>query len=483
MLYTRKLNSMLNSFFLFLVLLIGFNLCAQSIEIEGYAPSYVGDKIDLLAIDDYLSQKKTVIYSSRVGEDSLFKFKVDNIPTQRLLIRSNNNTGFLYVQPNGQYQIYFPEKDKYDPYRKTGNNVEVTFFGLDSTDINYKILGFQRWVDNFIGNNYHLKSVDPIQFVNHLDTFKINVEKAYKSDTSNFFKNYIRYTIAGIDNIATATQRSRYEKYDFYLKGNTVHYKNDVFMGYFTDFYDNLLPQLVTEVNNEVYKGIIKASPTVIMNALGKEYTLKNVRYRELVMIMSLADVYYSDDYPQTNIITVLDSISEHALFEENKLIAKNVTARLTELVAGGKAPNFVLLEDGKSSITLLGLKGKHVYLHFVDPDNTDGMKEITLLKDLHAKYGEYVQFITIYKDQKYKDEKAVNELEELPWSVYKIGSSNSIWKNYQVASYPHYVLLDPTGYVVASPALKPTPNGQYETIDKTFFYIRKAWLDANSER
>ena len=62
----------------------------------------------------------------------------------------------------------------------------------------------------------------------------------------------------------------------------------------------------------------------------------------------------------------------------------------------------------------------------------------------------------------------------------YSLSNSNSIWNNYQIESFPHYTLIDATGYIVSNPALGPTPNGQYETIDKTFFHIQKAWHEAN---
>lgn len=472
----------MRSILLFLFFCVALSSFAQEIIINGFAPSYLGSKVDLLQVDDYLSFHTTPIATAKVKEDSTFQFKIENRPTQKLLIRSNNNTGFLYIQPGGKYDIFFPARDRFDPYRKSGNQVEVTFFNLDSTDINYKTLSFQRWVDYFIGNTYHLKSVKPLEFVDKLDTFKINVEENYKNDTSSFFKTYVKFTIAGLDNIATATERSRYEKYDFYLKRNTVHYHNDVFMTYFSDFYQNLFPGLVPELNEEVYQGVIKASPTVIMNALGKEYTLKNVRYRELVMIKSLAEVYYSDDYPQTNILTILDSISEHALFEDHKIISKNIVDRLTALVPGGKAPNFALVEGTKPVTTLSKLKGKHAYIHFADPDLAECKREFELLKELHEKYGDFVQFITIYKDIEFEDTASVNNIEGFDWNVYKVDADSKIWKDYRVESFPQYVLIDPEGYVVASPALRPTPNGQYETIDKTFFYIRKAWQDANPE-
>ena len=73
-----------------------------------------------------------------------------------------------------------------------------------------------------------------------------------------------------------------------------------------------------------------------------------------------------------------------------------------------------------------------------------------------------------------------LKRIQSLTWDKYSLSNSNSIWNNYQIESFPHYTLIDATGYIVSNPALGPTPNGQYETIDKTFFHIQKAWHEAN---
>ncbi len=462
-------------FLLILLLLLqqstGF---AQNVTIKGIAPAYVGKSIELYSIQDYITYRLKRIATTQVKEDSTFIFLADVPITQKLIIKSNNNSGFMYVQPGSKYSVFFPEKDKFDPYKRNGNQVEVAFYDLDSTDINYKILGFQRWVDHFIGNYYYLKDAKPIEFAESMDRFKANVEKAYKDDTSTYLKTFVRFTIASLDNIQNIAQRNRYEKHDFYIKHTPVQYNNDAYMEYITDFYQNLIPRLKSEVNEEVYQGILRGSPTLIMNALGKEYTLINVRIREMMMVKALADVYYSDDYPQTNILTIMDSISEHALFEANKVIASNLKFRLTELVPGGKATNFVFKMDDKT-VTLQSFQGKHLYIHVFDPEILDNTKELELLNDIYERYGNYIQFVSICKKTDETSKERTELLASIPWDVYELDPDNSFWDNYRISSTPHYVLIDATGHVVASPALGPTPNGQYETIDKTFFHIRKS--------
>lgn len=449
---------------------------AQNVVIEGYAPTYVGKSIELFEIEDYFSYHLKSIAKTTVKEDSTFTFYFDTPHTQKVIIKSNNNEGFLYVQKDGKYDIYFPERDKYDPYRPTGNQVEIAFFDLDSLDINYKILGFQRWMDDFIGRNYYLKDAKPVEFAKNMELFKTNVEKAYKGDSlDRFFQTYVRFSIAKLDNIQTASQRNRYEKHDFYIKYTPVQYENDAYMQYIIDFYEDMIPRLSNEANQEVYMGVVKASPTLIMKALGSEYTLINIRIREMVMIKALADVYHSGDYPETNIISILDSVENFSLFKANGVIAKNIRARLTEMVPGGKAAPIVFNDPEASTKTLFDYSGKHLYIHVLDPNSTSNMKEIDLLKELNERYGEFVNFVTVFKRDTELTEDARKTIESIPWDVFSLSPTNSFWKDYDIRSYPTYVLIDAAGYIVAHPALGPTPNGQYETIDKTFFYIRKA--------
>ena len=461
--------SLLILFFLFSFLSTG------QVTINGFAPAYVGKTIQAFRVLDFFSRKEEMVASTTVKDDSTFTLYFNSDYTQKIIIKSNNNEGFLLVQPNATYTIDLPEKDKYTPYRPDGNQVEIGFYNLDSTDINYKILGFQRWVDYFLGNNYHLKSTEPLEFTENMDRFKLRVEKAYKSDSSTYLKTHIKFTFASLDNIQTAAERNRYEKHDFYIKYTPVQYHNETYMQYISDFYQKMMPRLPSKTNQAVYEAILNSSPTLMMKALGTEYTLINLRIREMIMIKTLSEIYYSDDYPQTNIITILDSLSNKCLFKENEIIAQNLKSRITALVPGGQAPSFVLMAKEMESKTISSFSGKYIYFHFFDPESEESAKELPLLIEMYSKYSPYIDFVSIVRENSQFTEIASKRINDLPWDVYPIKPSNSIWKNYQVESLPLYVLIDAQGYIVASPALGPKPNGQYQTIDRTFFYIKKA--------
>ena len=118
-----------------------------------------------------------------------------------------------------------------------------------------------------------------------------------------------------------------------------------------------------------------------------------------------------------------------------------------------------------------------------MNADSEENMRELPLLQDIHTRYGEEIQFVTMYISSDSTSNETLELLDQLEWETYNIKSTNPIWKKYKIESFPSYTLIDVTGNIVASPALGPKPNGQYETIDKTFYQIKKQLAMERKER
>ncbi|MEX1191812.1 MAG: hypothetical protein WEA99_07535 [Brumimicrobium sp.] len=462
---------------LFLILFLVPQFYAKSTaSIEGLAPDYLGKKVEIYEIDDYLSMLTTKIASSEVKSDSTFSLTFFNETTRKLKIKVGENFFHIYVQPDCEYKIYVEGESAY--LDENANAVEVEFFfvDLDSTDINYKILMFEDATLNFLKINYDHKSMNSEDFVSALDAFKLEVSNVYKDDTSRFFKTYVRFAIASLDNLAYTGSRNKYEKYDFYIKPETVWYQNDRYMEYILKYYDQYESQVSDKLNEAFYQGVVKSSPTIVINALGADYALNNIRLRELVMIKMLGDVFYSGDYPQTNILTMLDSIATDGLFKENRPIAENLKYRLIDLVPGAKMPNFKVDVNGQT-YDKSDFSGKHLYIQFIEEGRKKSEKDIELIRPLHDKYLKYTNFLTIVvtdNDSLLDDPSSYIKKFKMGWKTSFISEDDLLLKKLNVASFPHYILMDATGHVVAAPALSPRPNNEYETIEKALFDINK---------
>jgi len=453
-----------------------FRALAQvdSVVVEGIAPDYIGQRIAIYKIDDYLTMSEVLADSSTVKNDSSFVLTLPLTEIQRLVLKIGNNHSFFYGQPRAKYTLYIPMYDQYAPYRPAGNYVELTFLDIDSTDINFQILAFNGWFNNYLALNFKDSQHNPERFHQSMNDFKDAAQRLYAKDTGTFLFDYVRFSIANNDNIQHTTNRNRYEKHDFYLKFQPILYQNDAYMDYFKMFYKGINTYLTTEVSNRVYLALLKNSPTLIMQALGREYTLINTRIRELVMIQMLSELYHTPDYPQNNVIEVLDSIQQHALFSVHKKIAKNTIARLTEAQSGGLAPELTIItQSGKKNLN--SYKNRYLYIHFFDPSSEKSTIELPILTKLYDKYKEYVTFVSICKESAI-NEKSLSIIEQLKWETAIVADhQTTLWDKYKVGTFPYYVLIDPYSYIVQAPALGPQPDNRYRTINEVFWDIQQA--------
>ncbi len=467
---------MKNLIYLFLfTYCIGFSFGQSKVHIVGTTTGFVGKKIEFYLIKDYLSLKDSLVGEAIIQKDSSFQVDITLARTEKVIVKCFKNTGFIYASPGSTYTISLPDKDPYNAFRPQGNKIEIAFINLPKTDINYKILEFDNWVHDFLGVYLNRKTTSTLEFSKQLDTFKLNVDKYYKSDTSYFFKTYLRYSIASLDDINCIGMKTRIEKFLIYLKDFPVNYENDKYMDYLTLYYKNIFAMVSTELNQKIYKSILSSSPSQLMRALGSDATLRNPRIRELIAIQSLSEVYNGKDYPKSNIITMLDSISHFGLYKVHRGMAQRIVERLTELAPGMKAPNFeIISSDQKDTITLQTFSGNYVYIQFMDPMLLESKKHLELLVPLYEKYGKTVRFVTIIEENNKQTKEQLAYFTSIPWEKFYVTADHPILKRYQIKSFPNYILLDADGLLHSYPAASPVPNGEYETVEKVLYTIRR---------
>ena len=461
-----------------LLLIIGFTpliFGQKTTKIKGLTSGFVGKKIEFYTIKDYFSLKDSLIGEAIIQNDSSFQVEFPLEHTEKIIVKCHKNTGFIYADPGTTLTISLPDKDPYNAYRPQGNKVEIAFLNLPKTDINFKILEFDKWVTDFLGVYYNRKTTSTILFSEKLDTFKLNVEAYYKKDTSFFFKTYVRFSIASLEDINFVGSKTRIEKYLFYLKDFPVTYENERYSSYLNLFYKNIFALVSTEINTKIYKSILSSSPTLLMQSLGLDATLKNPKIRELIAIRGLSEVYNGKDFPKTNIITILDSISRFGLYKQNRYLSKSIIERLTELAPGMKAPNFEIIHVEKNdTITLQSFVGNYVYIQFIDPTLQDSKKHLELLVPMYEKYGKTFRFVTIIDVQNELTKEQKTYFSSIPWEKYYLPFDHAMFKKYMVKSFPNYVLIDDTGVLHSYPAASPIPDGEYETVEKVFYTIKR---------
>ena len=203
-----------------LLLFLSLSISGMSnTKIFGSAPNATNQYVYVSEIEDYLTNTESIIYTTSVNEKGQFLIELNNSDIEEVVIRIKNSYAHLYVQNDTKYFIEFPEESIDAINYFSGSETEILFFNLDSTDINYKILGFEAWMDDVMADLYILKDVEPTKFIDGVLKFKAEVQKEYANDTSMFFKDYVRYSLGKtIDNIYYFGAPSKETKYDFFIK-------------------------------------------------------------------------------------------------------------------------------------------------------------------------------------------------------------------------------------------------------------------------
>jgi len=157
---------------------------------------------------------------------------------------------------------------------------------------------------------------------------------------------------------------------------------------------------------------------------------------------------------------------SEASPFEKHRAIATNLMHKFSGIELGVAFP-FEMLKH-----TLAG--NKPIYIHAYHPSNTRCIQEIGALRKLFGSYGSKIEFITVYVDKPLSNETEKKALSQISWKKIAVPQDDPFWSTLAISTFPYYLMVDQEGNLSQAPALTPTPNGKYETIEKTFFDLIK---------
>lgn len=441
----------------------------------GYAPDFVGKKVELKTYQDYITYNTVTLGKGVVSAtDSLFRIPIKTNSTIKAVIEIEKNEADLYLAPSTSYQVYFPKSEEAISYKNATTN--AYFFGLDTTDINYRILQYHQWFDTYVA--YNERAIAKGGFIAYLDTFKLYVQEAYKEVNDPFFITYVRYDIAEMEQSAGGNRKSEARLNTFlnYIEPFPIYYENDRYMKFVLSFYEKSFGDYLPDTETAINMALYNSSPTRLMQALRSDLFLANPDLRELMMIDKLGKAFYKEIDYRPNILTILDSVANHARFPYNATVARNLKKYITSLEPGYPAPALQLQNVKGEPVTWSSFNGKFVYLNFFATWSDKSLNEMQIIGDLAKRYGNEIEFVSVCTDknkQAFDDFKKKNP--SYNWNLFYVGDDSELMQSFKVTDVPAYFLIDQEGFIAMAPALKPSPSGEYKSIEETFFYIKKA--------
>jgi thiol-disulfide isomerase/thioredoxin len=444
-------------FFLF----SSFNSFSQNVTIKGIAPTHKGKEISVYLYDDLITQSQTMQYSDTVDARGNFELALNIKNTQIAIIKTENLSGTIYVQPNFIYGIVFPKKDS-TRFTTSGTeqNVNLIING-DSTELNARIIDFNNCFDVFWEKNY--KAFVSKQIHQKLDSFQLQTNKRYEKVKLTYFKTYVDYTLASFNE-----NTGRHHSYlaSRYLMGKPINYTNYEYMSFFNQYFKQYLQRQVSSKNgNYILDAINEQGEYKHLNELLKnDPILKNDTLRELVILKSLSDLYFAPHFKNDKIKQIIEQLLGSTTIPEHKKIAIDILRNITNMRVGQKAPDFLLPNIKHDAIGLNNFKARYVYLNFFNTSCSDCMQELKKEEQLYRKYGDKVMFISICTDDDtilFKN--FVKQNPNYKWTFLYGGGNKKPIEAYNVKSMPVYYLISPDGYLLQSPASKPDEGIEFK--------------------
>lgn len=477
-----------------------------NVTIEGSAPGYEGEQVKFLRYSNYLTKSLEVIDKTQVADDATFAVQFDAERIFEVWVEIDNVRGMLYVQPNGYYKIIFPElgQDEIASMGKT-TTTELYFEEMNDGDINMLVFDFNDIYDIFfisydtilaqarrgVNPDYQPWQRDGVNVDNEnerdtiktrvinlnyvqavVDTFRnFLVERYTGIEPTGFFENHVRYIIAELE--ASTFANGNY-LFDNYIRNQKPLHHNMAYMDFVQDYFESYLEiESFGRRGNELRDILLYGnSLDQLIDFMANDTITATRELQELVAIQGLYELFYHEDFSQQKLLYFLTAISEEGT-AENEALANIVIHELTYLKPGYPAPDFTLTTLDGDSVSLSDYRGKWVYIGFWASWCKPCLAEMEAMPDMHKKYKKYIEFLSISVDATLNEMIAgASVLNDIKWPMLYAGPNSDVAEAYNVLSAPEYIMVDPDGNIMQAPAYKPTPDGNYISIDKTFHEI-----------
>ena len=462
-------------FILTTLLLTSFYLSvAQNIIIRGTSKSYAGDELELYTVSDNITYSREIIATAKVDTTGCFEFKVTSPETIQVFIELDIFIGYLYVEPNKEYQILLPTKkvktieQVLNPYFQK-EMFHILLLDIDNSDINAQIGKFDKFYSKSVYSV--LKTKQTRYRKSFIDSTINNIDTAFQEIDNQYFLDYKKYRYARFYLITRTL--SKEDLISEYFVGEKILYNNTAYMTTFMNIFTDIFTYKSDLASlPRIYDCIRYRSYYKLKNTLSENELFENNNFSDLVILRGLHDVYHKKPSSQYLVLAIIDSMQTVSRSKKNRNIAKSIYHQLTNLRNEFPAPIFELYNKDNKNISLRDYEGKFVYLNFYHPESHTCQQEILLLEKLNSQNIDLLKIVTIYIGENISEmQKFQEENQQYKWTFLFCKSNTQIISDYKVKVFPSYFLIDPAGILVKNPVPSPADN-----FEGTYISAYKNW-------
>ncbi len=462
-------------------LLLFFLICQLSVysqfdvTINGKFPGAEGKTVRLFEYSDMLTYRQNKIASYTVDDDARFKFNIQIYEPQYVFFRIDHARNGLFIEPGKTYNIEFDFVDfdlidnRRNPY------LDPLYFPFTITNekpdgINVLIDSLDKLTDDFLYENFSIANRG--RMAGLLADFKNSTNALFENVDNEFFTQYYKYKFGKLNNIIAP--KSNNEVVAKYFFDGKIQYNNIEYMEFFNSFFENFVIRGSRNIRIQDVEFTVNelASYTALMDSLGKDTLLRNEVLREMVLLKTLDEIYHERDFSKRNIDSILNQVVLQSKFPRHKQIAENILWSKNYLSIGSPAPDLVLENEKGEKYSLSDFSGKFVYISFFTTWCIPCLAELPVKQDLYEQYGDFIEFISISVDRHTYPYYNFLRQNDYSWRFFHFNDDFNLLDDYQVRSYPVFILICPQGNILNYPRLYPSNAiaGYFERLKRIYF-------------
>lgn len=442
------------------IVLTAFVAVGQTnVEIVGEVTGGAGKKVVLGAYSDMLTQREVVLDSVRVDDEGRFSLRCYANYPRLVFVQIEYYSQSFYIEPSRRYEVYVPEFD-WDMSERQNVFLDpvalpLEFLGIDSSELNLKIMWFEETVDSFLTANrdridfrYGVDKRAWRQLEGMFNSLNLSGEGV---GIDGFYERYVRYRL--LEMRLALRLSSRKQLVRKYIENEPIRYYDENYMRFFLALFEHSI------VGKESAYRVTQTEGDELdmwLDMLGQNPLLKNEQVRELAALQALKEMYFTKGYDREWVKRMTQSLGAKTKFVEHKDLARRLEtlwSEESEEQSLAKRLTFDLPDVDRNRVSLDHFRGKWVYLSFVRTGDPNSIKEIETMAHLRdTVYGKYpeVVFVSVVCDREFQKMyhflKNSRRGARCNWTWLHFDGDYEMLERWQVTSYPTFVLLDPEG-------------------------------------
>lgn len=441
---------------LFIILIINFltieKLSSQNVVINGKV-NEPNALIRLFSYNDMLSCEVTKIAETKSDHEGVFKLEatINEIGIAQIAVNLERVDFLLKPKATYDLEILIPEQEIESSYFER-QNPTLKMNNADDQGLYYQYYASETIINDFILE--HFNQIYRGRQLSLLDTLDVRIEKEVGDIKSDFVRDYVRYRKASIQ-MAVNNDNAKKVVNQYYDK-NEILYSQPAYMELFREIFTDYLLSRQFEPSEfmQMYYSGYDAFLSYLKNK--DAFLAENQELTELILSWNLKRMYY--EYPDERKITLnyFDVLKERSDNQKNKKIIDDILKQIHRLSFDSEAPEFSLRDRNGNVIKLSDYQDDMLILQFVNHTSHMIDYHFDRLNELSYQWQDSVRIITIATKDSFEDFKQMFDNKSITWSLLDLDDDILLLEEYQIRTFPDYIILRKGGKIGMAPAPAP---------------------------